>query len=279
MSQDRGAGPAPDPGTPPTARLLRPAPGTREIVLVLGLVFFLNLTAGAALQFWRPRLGLFLTEIFLIAFPAIAAVRLFYLDPKSILPFTRPAARHLAAAIVGAISLNHLLEIYGAWQESIQPTPEWVRSLFAGLLEAHSAPEFAFVLLCLAFVPALCEEVLFRGFVQAGVMAQSTSAPLGLFVSAFLFAIFHLDPWRFVGVFVLGLFFGWLTRASGSLWPAVLAHALNNGLSIGLERAGWLSDDSAPGSALSAVLAGAGVALTAVLLMKRASGTPSERVL
>ncbi|HEV8119934.1 MAG TPA: type II CAAX endopeptidase family protein [Candidatus Polarisedimenticolia bacterium] len=281
MSQDPapfGTGTAPLPDRPPS-RPLRPAPGRRELALVLGLVFFLNLTLGAGLQVLSPRLGLLLTEIVFMALPAIVAVRLFYLEPRSVLPFRRPAARHLLAAAVGAASLNHLLEMYGAWQERFAPTPEWIRALFAGLLEAHSGAEFALVLLCLAFVPAICEEILFRGFVQTGVLAQTASVPVGLLVSALLFGIFHLDPWRLAGVFVLGLFFGWLRQESGSLWPPVVAHALNNALSIGLERAGWLSDSRAPGSAPSAVLAGLGIVFAIALLRRHGSRMPSDRVL
>jgi membrane protease YdiL (CAAX protease family) len=135
------------------------------------------------------------------------------------------------------------------------------------------------VLLCLAFVPAICEEILFRGFVQTGVLAQTASVPVGLLVSALLFGIFHLDPWRLAGVFVLGLFFGWLRQESGSLWPPVVAHALNNALSIGLERAGWLSDSRAPGSAPSAVLAGLGIVFAIALLRRHGSRMPSDRVL
>jgi sodium transport system permease protein len=281
MSQDPapfGSGTAPLPDRPPS-QPLRAAPGRRELALVLGLVFFLNLTLGAGLQVMSPRLGLLLTEIVFIALPPIAAVRLFYLAPRAVLPFRRPATRHLVAAVVGAASLNHLLEMYGAWQERFAPTPDWIRALFAGLLEAHSGAEFALVLVCLAFVPALCEEILFRGFVQTGVLAQTSRVPVGLLVSALLFGIFHLDPWRLAGVFVLGLWFGWLRQESGSLWPPIVAHALNNALSIGLEQAGWLSDSHAPGSALSAVFAGLGVVLAVALARPRGFRTPFDRVL
>jgi membrane protease YdiL (CAAX protease family) len=263
----------------PAPPALRTAPGRRELALVLGLVFVFNLTFGAALQVLSPRVGLLATEILFMALPAIGAVRLFYLDPRVVLPFRRPEARHLGAAILGGACLNHLLQIYGTWQEGFAPTPDWIRAMFADLLEARSQAELVLVLVCLAFVPALCEELLFRGFVQAGVMAQAVSSAGGLAIGAFLFAIFHLDPWRFAGVFVLGLFLGWLRLQSQSLWPPVLAHALNNALSIGLARAGWLSDASAPGSPLSAILAAAGCAAAIALSRPRSVRPPGGRML
>jgi membrane protease YdiL (CAAX protease family) len=258
---------------------LRPAPGRRELVLILGLVFVLNLTVGAALEVLSPRLGLLATEVLFLAFPVVAVVRLFYLEPRSVLPLRPVEARYFATAIVGSACLNHLLGLYGAWQERFAPTPEWVRAVFANLFEARSPAEFALVLLCIACVPALCEEILFRGFVQAGVMARASSRTAGIAFVALLFAAFHLDPWRFTPLFVLGLFFSWLRMQSGSLWPPIVAHAVNNALTIGLAEAGWLSDTSAPGTSLTALLAVSGCAAAIALSRPRAVRGAAGRML
>ena len=278
MSEESRPGTAPSPETSPP-QPLRTAPARRELVLVLGFAFFLYLTLGTGLELLSPRLGVLATQGLAIALPAIAAVRLFYLDPRAVLPFGRPEGRTLAAAVLGAACLNHLLGIYGAWQERFSPTPDAIRDLFADLLQARSPLEFALVLLFFACVPALCEELLFRGFVQAGVMRQVASRGAGLAIGALLFAVFHLDPWRFTGVFVLGLFFGWLRLRSGSLWPGVVAHAVNNALSIGLARAGWLSEARAPGSAWTALLAAAGCVAAIALTRPRGAGIPIDRML
>jgi membrane protease YdiL (CAAX protease family) len=231
-------------------------PGPLEMVLVAGLAFFLNLSAGTLLQLAHPRLGLLLSEIFFIAGPAILAIRLFYLDRSVILPLRGACSIDLIAAVAGALGLNHLLTVAGAWQEAVWPTPAPVRALFDGLFVYRGPLDFAALLLAFALVPAVCEEVLFRGYLQAG-LARAIQRPAALAAaSALVFAIFHLDPWRFAGVMGLGLFLAWLRLETGSLLPPMAAHAASNVLSITLKSAGRLDDD-APGSLWSAGVAAA----------------------
>ncbi len=47
----------------------------------------------------------------------------------------------------------------------------------------------------------------------------------------------HLDPVRFVALLALGLLYAWLAWRSGSLWPAVVAHVVNNALGVMLAAA------------------------------------------
>src|SRR5262245_43627202 len=120
----------------PTLRL-RPAPEQREMVLIGGAALFLNLVPGALLALLNVRLGPALTEalfvttqVLCVAGPCALALRWFFLDPRSVFPLRRPRARQVAGALVGALGLNHLLMLYGAWQESYFPTPEILRAFF-----------------------------------------------------------------------------------------------------------------------------------------------------
>lgn len=274
--QSEAAGPSPSSSA--GAPGLRPAPGRRETLLVLGLVFVLNLAFGTAFLLAGLRTSLVLTQALAFALPPLAALRLFYLDGRSVLPFRRPAPRHVAAAVCGTIGLNHLLSMYAAWQERIWPQPEPLRALFESLLSYRGPLDFVWLLASVAIVPAICEEVLFRGFVQSGLVRQSEKAWSGVAATAVIFALFHLDPWRFVMVALLGLFLGWLRQASGSLWPAILAHALNNTLSIALVATGTAGVDRAPGGLVSTVLA-AGLTLLALFLGRRRSEEGANRML
>ena len=271
------AGPA-SPQQPAAAPALRPAPGRREIVLVLGLVFVLNLAFGTALLIAGLRTSLVATQALAFALPPLAALRLFYLDGRAVLPFRRPAPRHLLAAILGTIGLNHLLTIYAAWQEQVWPQPEPLRAMFEALLSYQGPLDFLWLVAAIAVAPAVCEEILFRGFVQAGLVHQARAAWQGVAATALVFGVFHLDPWRFVMVTVLGLFLGWLRHAGGSLWPAILAHALNNALTLALLAAGLVAADRAPWSVPSAAAAAA-LVLLAVRIGRAPPGTPADRVL
>ena len=91
------------------------------------------------------------------------------------------------------------------------------------------------ILLCLAVMPALCEEFFFRGFLFTA-LRRSTTARGVVVLSALLFGAFHtfsgnvLTPERFLPSTFLGLVLGWVCWRTGSILPGILLHAVHNGL-------------------------------------------------
>ena len=93
------------------------------------------------------------------------------------------------------------------------------------------------VLLAIAVVTPIVEELVFRGAILEGLRIRY-SARTALIVSAVLFALVHGLPWAMVNAFLLGLFFGWLMLKTGSLQLCILAHALYNGLDFVVSK--WI---------------------------------------
>lgn len=94
----------------------------------------------------------------------------------------------------------------------------------------RGGPAWSAVLL-LAVMPAVCEELLFRGWMLAGFAGPAPDrrrAITAIVVQAAAFAAFHLLPERMPQTFALGLLAGWMTLATGSLLPAIVAHAVHN---------------------------------------------------
>lgn len=265
----------------PAARALRAAPDLREMALIAGLAFFLNIFPGSLLQILELRWGLLATQVLFIAAPVLLSLRWFYLDPVSILSLRKPDAGAWAATALGIFGLNHLLTLAGSWQETVFPLPESMRLFYEALLSYRGPLDFAWLLLTFAAVPAVCEEILFRGFLQAGWIRLLGSAPLGVAATALTFAVFHLDPWRFAGILILGLFLGALVHRTGSLLPAMLAHALNNVLSIA--GSAFAPEDTVGARWSWQSWIAAGMAVAAFLILSRrhraAAGRPVERVL
>jgi membrane protease YdiL (CAAX protease family) len=85
--------------------------------------------------------------------------------------------------------------------------------------------------LCVSILPAIAEEWLFRGYIQSRLLKRWHPA-WAILLSSLLFAGFHMDPVHVVAVIPLGLWLGLMTYYSGSLIPAMIAHAYNNALSI-----------------------------------------------
>ncbi len=81
--------------------------------------------------------------------------------------------------------------------------------------------------LAIALLGPVCEEVTFRGVLQ-GYLQQRLRPWMAVFISAFLFGLIHGNPAQIPFAFALGLLLGWLFLRSGSLWPGLLAHVINN---------------------------------------------------
>jgi uncharacterized protein len=73
------------------------------------------------------------------------------------------------------------------------------------------------------------EEFFFRGFLYQA-LRNSWGPTLGALASAFLFAAIHFDPDKFVPLFILGVALAMLFQKTGSIWPCIMLHAINNSL-------------------------------------------------
>jgi sodium transport system permease protein len=87
----------------------------------------------------------------------------------------------------------------------------------------------------LAVVPGLCEELLCRGLL-ARALAGRYRTWIAVAASAVAFSLLHLSLPRALPTFSLGLVLGWVALASGSLWPSVIAHTINNAVAIAIAQ-------------------------------------------
>ena len=90
-------------------------------------------------------------------------------------------------------------------------------------------------LLALAVLPALTEELVFRG-VFARALATKFAWIHAIGFSAAVFALYHLLPPQMVSTFCFGLALGFLTLRASSVIPAMIAHLLNNTVTLVVTR-------------------------------------------
>ncbi|MCP5464121.1 MAG: CPBP family intramembrane metalloprotease [Deltaproteobacteria bacterium] len=86
-------------------------------------------------------------------------------------------------------------------------------------------------LLLLAVLPALCEEMLFRGYLHTELRAH-LKPKATIILTATLFALYHMNPFFFLFYLVLGLVFGWLREKHQSLLAPMMAHFTNNVVAV-----------------------------------------------
>lgn len=92
--------------------------------------------------------------------------------------------------------------------------------------------EFMINFIMIALLPALGEELVFRGVLQKLFFKMFKNIHVAIIITSILFSAFHLQFFGFLPRMVLGLFFGYLLYWSGSLWLPITAHFVNNGAAV-----------------------------------------------
>lgn len=202
--------------------------GTAAALLLLPVTFALLALVGAAALDWGLP-GVAVTQLVGFALPAWLAARTAG-RPAAVLALVRPSRRALAgAALVGATYWYLSAALIVPLVDDLVTERE-VREL----TEHIAGPEpLALKLLALAAVPAVCEELLFRGAIARGLRRR-----LGLFgaaaCSSAYFAFLHGSLARLPITFALGLILAVATLRARSLWPAMIIHAGNNAAAVAL---------------------------------------------
>ncbi len=91
---------------------------------------------------------------------------------------------------------------------------------------------FAFNILVVALLPAIGEEMLFRGALMPILIKWTGKKHAGVWISAILFSAMHMQFYGFLPRMMLGALLGYLYLWSRSLWTPILAHFTNNALAV-----------------------------------------------
>lgn len=122
------------------------------------------------------------------------------------------------------LGVANLANLAGALINRLTGSPATSEMLPSG------GPELLMQFLALCVMPAIAEELLFRGAFQ-GLMRPCGSAA-AIFAPALLFGVLHLDLAQGLTAFACGVFLGWLAERSGSILPGMLLHFVNNALAF-----------------------------------------------
>ena len=125
------------------------------------------------------------------------------------------------------------------WINSQVPLPDFLGSmedstegLIKGLLVMNSPAELIFNLVIIALLPALAEEIIFRGIVQTTLEKWLKNPIKAIWLAAFIFSFIHFQFEGFLPRMVLGALLGYLFFWTKNLWIPVFAHFINNGVQV-----------------------------------------------
>ena len=131
------------------------------------------------------------------------------------------------------------------------------------MLQGLSAPGAVLAVLLLGLLPGLVEELLFRGYIQTRLVAR-WGAGWGIFSTALMFGISHLDLMQGAFAVGVGCILGFITMRVGSIVPAMICHAVNNTLSMVLSVSGG---EDHPGKVASLIMLLVGLVLLPLVLL------------
>ena len=133
------------------------------------------------------------------------------------------------------VALNEQLqlpEFLGGVEKNIKNMEEGAGELTYFLVRASNPGELLINFLIMAIIPAIGEEFLFRGVMQKIIARWTRNQHLGIWIAAITFSALHMQFYGFFPRMVLGAMFGYILIWSGSIWYAVIAHFLNNAVSV-----------------------------------------------
>lgn len=165
----------------------------------------------------------------------VAFTRLHTVDVMSFLRVRRTDPAFYVFAGVGTLALIPLASWIGHYARQL-PYPEGLRQLDeqqSVLLEQIFAGEMnvGLALLFVALTPAICEEVIFRGYLQRNVERQ-WGAVTSIVLVGVLFGLFHMRITEMIPLSLIGIYLGYVVWVSGSLKTGILVHLLNNGIAV-----------------------------------------------
>ena len=184
-------------------------------------------------------------QVLFILLPALLFAKWIYGDVSDIISLKLPQYMELTLFSIGIIILIPLLQSYLYIQnyfiEYLAANSEMVNSFknlfdslnklvdktYGNLLKADSIPEMFLVIIVIAIVPAICEEIMFRGYIQRSF--EFKMKPVwAVLITAIFFGVYHFNPYGLFPLIVLGFYFGFAAYISKSLIVPIFLHFLNN---------------------------------------------------
>jgi uncharacterized protein len=117
-------------------------------------------------------------------------------------------------------------------EQWMQQSEKEAASVTEAFLLTPNPWSFILNIFMVAVLPALGEELVFRGVLLRHLREWTKNIHVAIFISAFLFSAIHMQFYGFLPRFLMGVFFGYMLYWSGSIWVPIMAHFINNAAAI-----------------------------------------------
>ena len=198
-----------------------------QALVVFSMVFIPTLVLAPAAGSPAATLQSVVLQFLLVGLVPLAFVHLSNLDVRAALSLRAVTARNLLWCLLLALSVLFLLDEVAFWQERLTGVQASLSPEIQRLLHANSALQFSWIFFALAVAPAICEELLFRGFIL-GRFLETGQAGQSLMMSSLLFGLFHRNLLTLLPTTLAGIMLAFTVWRTSSLYYSIVMHAVIN---------------------------------------------------
>ena len=204
-------------------------PSVSDGVILYALGLVLLIYVGSYIQLKLKMTGIVLTQVMIISLPILFA---FYIksDFKKVFSLKLPKFKHLIGS--GILWIGCYLLVFILTNIIMYYFPQ-NQEIVEGLNDALFIKDNLLLnLLIVAVMPAICEEMFFRGFILTSFKNNQKSYKGAIIFSGILFGIMHMDFIRIIPTSILGISFAYAVCKSNSIGVGMFMHFLNNGFAV-----------------------------------------------
>ena len=187
-------------------------------------------------QFESARVQILFNQIGIFFIGSLLMLRRYRLNVREVIGVHRLRWPVWAAVLMAVPAAQVVAVAFFRIVNTVIPTPtELLRELGRQVVPS-GMPMWQMIVL-MAILPAICEELAFRGLLLHGLRNRFHPV-LRCLIVGIIFGIFHYALFRIAPTALLGVILSGIALMTGSIFPAMLFHAANNGFAIVMDAAG-----------------------------------------
>ncbi|MDR2835589.1 MAG: CPBP family intramembrane metalloprotease [Bacteroidales bacterium] len=211
-----------------------------------GGIMINNLTAENTTEIFFLKISQLLSSVILFILPPIILAILFQQKVSDFINLKNsPNILKYLLIVLFMLTAFPLLSLITEWNEAIK-FPEQFQliekilriaeetnaKIINLIISENSIFSFILNIIVIALIPAIGEEIVFRGVLQKYLGKLIKNQNFAILITAFIFSAIHLSFFGFFPRFILGIFLGYLAYNFKSLYPSIFAHFFNNAMAV-----------------------------------------------